>query len=111
MEITPGQRLDLLSEIKTLLPDAEFSVEESFRGKDIVFQDGCGCYSDYTTEPCSFEVCLSGTLPISQEDQYTLNQAIRSKVNRWVESSLTWSGCECCDNEISVWTRIYQKKV
>lgn len=110
-EITPGQRLDLLAEIRVLLPDAEFSEKESWRGHDIEFKDSCGCYSEVTTESCSFYVSIVGTLPEYERAQYNLRQALEERIRRWANGSLTWSGCECCDNDLSVSTRLFQKKV
>jgi hypothetical protein len=111
-KITRGQKIDLLAEIRTLLPDAEFCKGESWRGTDeVIFQDSCGCYSEYTTEPCQFDVFVAGTLPESDDDQWTLRQAIESRVKRWVTSTLTYSGCSCCgEDEIYVSARIFTKK-
>lgn len=111
-EITTGQKLDLLAEIRQLLPDAEFSKEKSWRGQaEVDFQDFCGCYSEWTQEPCYFEVFISGTLPVFNKDQYSFQQAIENRVKRWVQGSLFWSGCECCGEDyISVSVRLFSKK-
>jgi hypothetical protein len=111
-DLTANQRLDLLTEIKLLLSDAEFSKEDSWHsGEDIEFSDSCGCYSDWTTESCSFSVFIAGTLPVTQEEQYTLRVAIENRVERWANATLSWYGCECCGEEtLSVNVHIFQKK-
>jgi hypothetical protein len=111
-DITKGQKIDLLAEIRTLLPDAEFCTGESWRGTDeVLFQDHCGCYSEYTTDPCNFEVFVSGTLPDDDDIQYDLRHAIESRLERWVKSTLTYSGCECCgEDSIYVSARVFTKK-
>ena len=110
--ITKGQRIDLLAEIRTLLPDAEFCAGESWRGTDeVLFQDSCGCYSEWTQEPCQFEVFVSGTIPEDNDAQYDLREAIESRLERWAKSTLTYSGCQCCgEDTISVYARVFTKK-
>lgn len=94
-----------------LLPDAEYAKKDSIHGYDVSFSDTCGCYSEYTQEPCSLYVNIVGTLPEGEKAQYTLDQAITNRIEKWAKLHLTWSGCESCGNGLSVLTYIYGKVV
>jgi hypothetical protein len=98
-DLTKVQKTDLLEEIRRSLFDAEYSKEDSWCGDDIDFKDQCGCYSEWTTEPCSFGVTISGTLPDSEDDQWQLRRDLEERVEKWVRSNLSWTGCHCCNGE------------
>lgn len=88
----------LLTLTKTILPSAKLSDDPS----DFVFEDDCGCYSEFTTDPCRlyFGVNADGA---TVKDRESVERLIRA----YAHANLTWSGCDCCDNELSIWVRIY----
>ena len=106
-DITKEQREDLLKEIQKVLPDAIYS-KQSYMSDSISFSNECGCYSEYTTESCNFKVAVAGTLPESEADQVKLDNKIESIVDSWANDNLSWSGCHCCGNVLSVWTILYK---
>ena len=108
--LTQANRDDLLAEIRILLPDAEWASVE-VHGEPIQFEDTCGCYSEYTTENCSLYFNVEGTIPEDNDAQWRLRNVMESRVERWAENALEWSGCECCHGSLSVMARIFKKSV
>ena len=92
---------------RIIVPDAEYAPDESFSGKgEIEFEDSCGCFSEWTQEPCSLTINLRGTLELDGSKQ---RQEIEKALDKWAQSNLTWSGCDCCGNSLIVWVRLYAK--
>lgn len=111
MEMTAGQRLDLLAEIRILFPDADYSAAESFGGEAITFWDSCSCYSEYTTECCRLEIFVAGTLPADSDARWVLKDALDLRIESWAKRNLIYSGCEYCgEDTIAVNVRIFDQK-
>lgn len=72
------------------LPDA--TVEEF----DV--QERCGCYSEWTQEPPSFNVTFRAT----HDDEVKLSKivsAIEPLVTRWAKDTYDFTGGQCCQGE------------
>ena len=95
----------LLDAIHTVLPDAEY-----VDGENVQFLDSCGCYSEYTTEPCGLTVPIIATVPEDSSEHPRLGARVDDAVETWANSHLDWSGCDSCDNLLSIYTRVYPRK-
>lgn len=101
-------REEILRWARSVVSDAEFAPEESWaNNEDILFQDSCGCYSEYTTEPCSLSIWLKGTL---RGEGFKQRREIEDLIQKWAEGALTWGGCECCGNDLFVNVNLFAKK-
>jgi len=106
-EFTEAKQEQLLKVIRKILPDAIYS-KQGYWNKYFDFMDECRCYSEWTTESCSFRVTIAGTLPEEKKDQIALDKKIEDAVEAWVYGNLIWSGCECCGEDfIGVSTILY----
>lgn len=106
MAITNIERQEILNRARTIVPDAEFAPQESWHEKDIIFEDSCGCYSEYTIDPCSLIIFLNGTLIGDGHEQ---RQLIERELDRW-KDCLIWYGCDCCDDQLYLNLYLFAKK-
>lgn len=100
---------EILRIARMFMPDAELAPEEGWRkdgNNGIEFDDSCGCYSEWTVESCSLDVLLKGTL---KGDGYEQARSIENALEKWSKGSLEWSGCECCDESLSIFVRLFRK--
>jgi hypothetical protein len=107
-DITRGQRRDILDIIRKEFPDATYSTD---RQDPIEFDDTCGCYSEYTTENCSLHIQVNASLFGEEKEQWVTRQLAENAILAYAEGHLEWDGCSCCGNYLSVWVRVYPKKV
>lgn len=65
----------------------------------IVFFNRCGCYSEYTTDPCSLRVEVEAKCDVGD---YKSRDYLEHKIEQYAEANLDYDGCSCCDESISV---------
>lgn len=124
-DLKDWQLKELLQRCKLVVEDAEYAPDESWDGKTTYeFQDSCGCYSEWTTESCSFRIWIRGTYDNSDnETAWKTRSEIEDAVTAWVKGNLKWSGCRCCsggdddeewesdgEDSISISVHLYLKK-
>lgn len=119
-ELKDWQLKELLNRCRLVVSDAEYAPDESWDGKTTyTFEDECSCYSEYTTESCSFRIWIRGTYDGStNETSWHVRNELESAVTAWVEGNVSWTGCTCCSGEdagsgndsISVSVYLYLKK-
>ena len=107
-ELTSAMKTELLNRMREHVPSVEYS-NQGWREVSVEFQDSCGCYSEYTTEPCCLNVAVCVDMPSTEDEQADLRQTLDDVVERWAKANLAWSGCDCCDNSLSVWVRVFNK--
>jgi hypothetical protein len=105
-EFTQENEVSLLRRLRRVQPGIQYSNQYG-SGDSINFTDSCGCYSEWTTESCSLSISICGILPANEKEQYDLRKELEEETEVWAEKHLTWSGCECCGNYLSVWVRFY----
>lgn len=105
-EITPKQKEEILTALRGLLPDVRYSAQ-GYRDDPVMFQDCCACYSEYTTDSCELAVSVCGMLPRAQKEQWSLRVDLEVALQQWAEENLSWSGCENCDEYLSVNVHLY----
>lgn len=77
------ENVSLLEIVKRHVPDAELI-------ESVDFQDSCGCYSEYTTEPCRI------VIEVRSDMVKTYPTDIDHDVEEYVRRHATFSGCSCC---------------
>ena len=74
-------------------------------------KDSCGCYSEYTTEPCSVDLHFKAPWTGSERDLSILVGILEDSVIRpFMEARYDFNGCSCCDNRVSYWVRVIPTK-
>lgn len=108
--LTPKQEESLLKAVRVVMPSAEYAPEQAFKPNRCTdFTDSCGCYSEYTQEPCELEVSIKGKVPASEEKKIKLRKDVEVVAENWAMENLEWTGCESCENRIWVNVRIFRK--
>lgn len=68
---------------------------------ELRFSDSCGCYSEYTQEPCFLDVTLKAPRPVDESTAALGKQVSvwEGILSAWAQRSLQWTGCECCEGD------------
>lgn len=77
------------------------------------FVDSCGCFSEYTTIPCSLTVFLEIDLSDGIEaDGFEFRglSSIVHDIKNFAGRNLHWTGCENCENELDVDVRLFPRR-
>ena len=107
-ELSSAMKMELLNRMREHNSTVEYS-NQGWDSVPITFQDSCDCYSEYTTESCRLEVTVCVQMPEREEDRVSLSLILNDAVSRWARENLEWSGCVCCNNNLSVWVRVFDK--
>src|SRR5690349_11195068 len=112
---------EIIKRCRLVIPDVEYAPEESWTGvTEYEFEDTCSCYSEWTTEACSFRVWVKGTFDESDRDKaWKKRRELEGAVEAWVHGNLSWSGCSNCsgedygdgDDNIHIIVHLYPRKV
>lgn len=63
----------------------------------------CGCYSEWTTEPC--RVDMEYKVPFTYEETTGKALPLEDALEKYLQRKLDYDGCDCCRGYLSVWFR------
>jgi hypothetical protein len=93
--MTKREEMDALCAIVApWLPGA--TIADTF---DFELQDECGCYSEYTQEPCGYSVLFTAPWDKSDDELARLITVIEPTIEAFAMRQHTFSGCGCCDED------------
>lgn len=87
-------RDELITLIAPWLPDAAVDTLE--------MQTTCGCYSEFTQDPCYFNVTFRAPRPDDETNTKLskLVSVLESVIQPWADRKYDWCGCgSCCDED------------
>jgi hypothetical protein len=83
----------MLEIIKIKFPDAQYT--KGWTGNFAAdIDEACGCYSEWTTDPCELRVYVVSERSYAGAHQDML--FVEIKLHDFAEGNLEWKGCECC---------------
>jgi len=100
-DLTKAQQSDLKRIIK-----AHFN---KFKINELEFDDSCGCYSEYTTEPCKLEIEIEVSLPKEDDKQFEKRNQLENDIAKWASKTLEYTGCDCCEDNLWIYLRLVPK--
>jgi hypothetical protein len=75
-----------------------------FKINEILFDDSCGCY-----ECCKLEIEIEAILSTDETTEWQQRSELEGEIERWATNNLVYAGCDCCDDELSVYLRLIPK--
>jgi hypothetical protein len=104
---------ELLNRMKLVEPSVEYAPHESYYRKELKtheFSDSCGCYSEWTTEACSLDIWVDYDKDLNRAEEFKLSRSLNEAADHWAQKNLSWSGCECCNEELYVSVHLFKRK-